>query len=385
MPSKTTKPAAPAKDETPSTNDYAESWFKENAKDLFNHIVPLNRFITSGSLTIDQYIKARSGGVLRLCAKTPELGKSSQGMLYLANYMAVMPKSKAVYFMAEGRLSPELRERTGLKFVWDPKDWDYGTVLVVATNVFELVADFIVKHSEIMFDAGEHLAIMLDSLDGLILKGDKETKGISDGKVAGVPKLTKLLFRHIALPIAFYDIFLIITSQYTTDIKIDQYASSIPRLGEAGGGSSVPHQCDYILEYQPRYKSDYILEDPSAQPDPIKNKIVGLWVNIIIKKSATDSTGTKIAVPIKKGRVGSAIWVEKEVGDFLIAWECYKKNGSWLTLQSDNVVVKEAAAAGVQLKDKIQGLNSLYEYIETEKPVFEWLLAKFRAQLGGET
>lgn len=372
----------PDENKEPSTNDFAESFFKERADDLFNHITPLNRFISSGSLTLDQYVKARSGGVVRLTAKTPELGKTSQSFVYAEQFMKTMPKSKTAYFMAEGRLSPELRARTGLTFVYHPRDWVYGTVLVVATNTFEAVADFIVGQSKTMFEAGEHICFIIDSLDGLILKNDKDTKGITTGKVAGVPLLTKLLFRHVALPIAFYDILLIITGQYSADISIDMYAPKIPRLGSASGGSSVPHQCDYILDYGPRYGGDLILEDPDAKPDPVKNKIVGVWATVEVKKSATDTTGVKVKIPIKKGRIGSAIWVEKEVVDMALAFDLIKRSGAWFAFNPS--FIEEAKEAGISLKEKIQGLNGLYEYIEGDRPVFEWMLARFKKVLSTE-
>lgn len=378
MPPKATKSEKPEAQE-PSSNDYAESFFKEHSDALFNHIEPLNKFISSGSLILDQYVKARSGGVLRLVAKTPESGKTSQSFVYADNFMKVMPKSKTVYVMAEGRLSTELKARTGLKFVNHPRDWSFGSVLVMATNEFEAVANFIVNQSKVMFEKGERLCIIIDSLDGLILKADKETKGISSGVVAGVPKLTKLLFRHVALPISFYDILLIITGQYSADIKIDPYSPSIPRLGEASGGSSVPHQCDYILQYLPRYGGDFILEDENAKPDPVKNRILGVWATVEIKKSATDVSGTKIKIPIKKGRVGSAIWVEKEVVDLALSFDLIKRSGSWMSF--DSSLVKEAKEANVELKDKVQGISGLYDYVENNKEIFEFLLSKFKRML----
>lgn len=377
------KPDTKEAPEAQNTNDFAESFFKDHSEALFNHIQPLNRFISSGSLILDQYVKARSGGVIRLVAKTPESGKSSQSFVYAENFMKTMPKSKTAYVMAEGRLSPELRARTGLTFVYHPRDWVYGTVLVMATNEFETVADFIVKMSKRMFDAEERLCIIIDSLDGLILKADKETKGISGGVVAGVPKLTKLLFRHVALPIAFYDILLVITGQFSADISIDPYAPKQVRLGDASGGNSVPHQCDYIIQYLPRYGGDFILEDDSAKPDPIKNKIIGLWATAEIKKSATDTTGVKVKIPIKKGRVGCAIWVEKEVADLCLAYGIVTKAGSWLSFNEKTRA--EAQENGITLKEKVQGMNALYEYMETEKPAFDWLHTKFKKMLGTET
>ncbi len=382
MPPKATKPEKPEAQE-PSSNDMLASLMSQHKSDHYNEVEAKHVFISSGSLILDQYVKVRSGGVVRLSAKQPEAGKSSQSFVFAENYMKTMPKSKTIYVKAEGRLSPEIQARTGMRFVTNPAEWAYGTVFVLSTNVFETVADIVEKLIKDMHEKGEHLCVIIDSLDGLILKKDLEVKGI-DGNVmvAGVPKLTKLLFRRLALPITHYDALLIITGQYSADIKIDPYAPSVPRLGDSSGGSSIPHQCDYILSYAPRYGGDLILEDENAKPDPVKNKIVGVWATIEVKKSATDTTGTKVKIPIKKGRVGCAIWVEKEVVDMALSFDLVKRSGAWFSF--DAGLIKEAKEAGVTLKDKIQGLNGLYDYVENDRPVFEFLLAKFKRLLGGE-
>ncbi len=371
--------AAAAKSEPlpPSSSDTLASLMSQHKADHYNEVEAKHLPISSGSLILDQYVKVRSGGVVRLSAKQPEAGKTSQSFVFASNYMTTMPQSKALYVKAEGRLSPEIQARTGMRFVTDPAKWVYGTVFVLSSNVFETVADIIEKLIKDMHEKDEHLCIIIDSLDGLILKKDLEVKGI-DGNVmvAGVPKLTKLLFRRLALPITHYDALLLITGQYSADIKIDPYAPSIPRLGDSSGGSSLPHQCDYVLSYAPRYGGDLILEDPEAKPDPIKNKIVGVWATVEVKKSATDTTGTKVKVPIKKGRVGSAIWVEKEVVDVAISFDKIKRSGAWFSFEP--TLAAEAKEAGVALKEKIQGLNALYDYVENDRAVFEWLHAKFR-------
>lgn len=377
------KPSKQAKEEAPAStsNDLLTALLKTHENDHYNDIVPKNIPISTGSLLLDSYVKVRSGGVVRLVAKTPEAGKSSESFVLAANYMATMDRAKTIYVKAEGRLSPEMQARTGLTFVTSPANWATGTVFILSCNVFETVADILNQVVKEMHDKEEHLCIIIDSLDGLILKDDLESKGIQGGgMVAGVPKLTKLLFRHLALPITHYDVLLVITGQYSAEISIDPYAPKIPRLGDASGGSSIPHQCDYILSYQPRYGGDLILEKPDEKPDPIKNKTVGIWVKIEIKKSATDTSGTKIQVPIKKGRVGCAIWVEKEVVDMALQWQLLRRNGAWFSFAPE--IIKEAKDAGIDLKEKLLGMTATYEYFEQDVVVFQWFLDKFKKLLG---
>jgi len=366
-----------AEDNSQSSNNLLASLLADNKDSHFNDVVPLNKLISTGSLNLDSYIKVRSGGVVRLVAKTPESGKTSEAFVLAENYMKEMPKSKTLYVKSEARLSKEMQDRTGMKFVTSAEDWVYGTVFVLCCNVFEVVSNFILQLSKQMYENGEHLTIIIDSLDGLILKKDLETKGIDGNQmVAGVPKLTKLLFRHLALPIAHYDILLIITGQYSADIKLDPYSQSIPRLGETGGGSSVPHQCDYILQYLPRYQGDYILEKPDEKPDLIKNKILGIYVSVEVKKSATDVTGVKIRIPIRKGRVGSAIWVEKEVVDMAMQFNHLTRKGAWYSFDAN--FIELAKKDGIELKQQHQGLNGVFEYVEENKGVFSWMLSQYK-------
>jgi len=188
--------------------------------------------------------------------------------------------------------------------------------------VFETVADMLEQLLKEMHAKGEHLATVFDSLDGLILRNDLKTKKIMDGqKVAGVQLLTKLMFRRLALPINHYDALLIATCQYSSAPQLDPYSKDPARQVPGAGGSSIGHQSDLVLNYGQRFNGDYILENPKEKPDFIKNKQLGVYATVEIKKSSTDVTGIKIKVPIKKGRIGNAIWIEREIVDLMLAWE----------------------------------------------------------------
>lgn len=366
-------------DDVPSSSDVLEGFMDAHQGEHFNDIVPKHEVISTGSLTLDSIVKIRSGGVVRLSGLGAELGKTSEGLVIMDNYMKTMPKSKGIYFKSEGRLSDDIKARSGMKFVNQAKDWVFGTVFVFAGNIFEATADLIEKMLLDMHQKGEHPVFMIDSLDGLMLRQDSEKSvwaGKEAPKVAGVQLLTKLLFRRVALPITHYDALLIITSQYSAPINLDPYAPAGPRQISGGGGSSAMHQSDYVFEFGQRYPGDQILESPDDKPDFKTNKIIGVWVTYNIKKSGTDVSGTRVRVPIKKGRIGSAIWVEKEVVDMLLQFDLVKRAGAWFSF--NEAFLKEAKAAGITIKEKIQGLNGLYDYVESDRAVFDWLYAKFR-------
>lgn len=344
----------------------------------FNDIIPENIPISTGSLILDSLVTIRSGSIIRLCGSGAELGKTSEALVLAQNFMDKVDKSKTIYFKAESRLSPEIQARSGLKFVTQKEDWTYGTVFVFSINIFESVADGMEKILKASFEAGEKICFIIDSLDGLMLRNDstKDLWGNDSPKVAGVPLMLKLLFRRMGLPIAHYDALLIITTQYSAAIKLDPYSKDVPRQVEGSGGSAIGHQNDYTFYYTPRYQGDFLLEDQNAKPDLHKNKIVGVMSTIEIRKSATDVSGTRVKIPIKKGRIGCAIWSEREVVDMLLAFSLLIKKGGWFALSE--IMQTELTKQGFEnVPVQLQGINAWYAFLEENKLITKYLFDKF--------
>ncbi len=364
-------------EEQASSKSFFAAVLKDTKGDHYNDVVPENTPISTGSLLLDSYVKIRSGSIIRLCGNA-ELGKTSEAFVLAENFHKAFSKSKTIFIKAESRLSQEMRKRSGHKFVDKAEDWDYGTVFVWSVNYFETIASSLEGLIKAMHEAGEQLCIIWDSLDGTILKSDatKDVWGSESPKVAGIPLLTKLLFKRFALPVAHYDALMIITSQYSANIKIDPYAKDAPRQADGSGGSSIGHQSDYTFLYHPRYQGDYILEKPDEKPDPVKNKTLGILSTVEIRKSATDVSGTKLKIPIRKNRIGSAIWVEKEVLDMAMQFNHLTRKGAWYSFAEDLVV--KAKEAGIIIQVQHQGMNGVFEYLEENKVVFEFLLKEYK-------
>jgi hypothetical protein len=346
--------------------------------DHYDFVKSQNKIISTGSLLLDSLVKVRTGSVIRLVGKGAELGKTSECFVLAKNFMDVMPKSKTLFIKAESRLGPEMQQRSGHKFAFTAEDWDYGTVYVLNCNIFETIAQILETLLNKMHEQGEYLCVILDSLDGCLLKSDKSKNiwgGSENVKVAGVPLMTKLLFKRLALPINHYDALMLVTGQYSAEIKLDPYSPNIPRQVDGSGGSSIGHQSDYVFSYNPRYNGDFILEDPDSKPDINKNKIIGVYSTVEIKKSGTDVTGSKVKIPIKKGRIGNAIWKEYEIADMLLAYSYITKAGAgWMTL--DNNLVQELSQFG-EIPAKIQGIPNLRKFLEDNPKITDYLYNKF--------
>lgn len=207
-----------------------------------------------------------------------------------------------------------------------------------------------------------------------------------------MPKLTKELFRRLGLPITHYDVLLLITAQHSAEISLSQYAPKVHRQASASGGNSVAHQSDYVFEYQNRKQEDQILEDPKAKPDWRTNKSLGVYATIDIRKSGTDVTGARPRIPIRKGRIGSAIWIEREIADMMLQYALLtpKKDpktgkpggGAWLTIDPE-IREQVKTATGVELPEHVNGMNNVYALIEESTKAVPFLYDYFVRLNGG--
>lgn len=376
--------------QTDASKNFLRSLMGGYKEDTYNHIDEKPFRFSTGSLLLDTVLSQNSpatqkilgsgplvsGSVLRLSGAFLS-GKSSQAILLAYNYMQESPKSKTIYVKAEGRLSENLIHRTGMKFVYSAEEWDYGTIFVLETNKFEPMADILENMLKTMHQNGEKLFCIIDSLDGLILTDDAAKNIKESGVVAGVPKITKLFFRRMALPINKYNAFFVLISGVSSEIKLNPYSKEPPRPVNGSGGASAAHAADVILEYNPRYNGDLILQNPKEKPS-IENKVLGHEVSLKVIKSTNESDSMICRIPIKRGRIGTpnSIWVEKEILDYCLAFEILKKKGAWVSF--DQSLIDEAKSIGIELKEQFQGLEAVYSYIEENKSVFDWLYSKFK-------
>lgn len=380
-----------------------EAQLAETKDTHFNRFTTKPVVISSGSLKLDNYLKVKTGGVIRMGGPA-EVGKTSQALLFADNFMKTLKNSKVMYVNAEAKFGEEIQARTGMKYTRDPSEWDYGTVFIFDTNCFDTVCDTLVGQFKAIYEAGGHLGVIVDSVDMLRLKSSFGAK-VSDGKKpAGVNYLTKELFRHLCHPITAYNGFLIMITQYSATFTMDKYEKEAPNLMDGNQTHALNHQASYALYYRPRSKSHFILEDETAQPDPVKNPILGVKVRIDVRKSATDSTGYMLEIPIKKDKIGNCIWVEKELFDALFLLDLVTKKGAWIEL-SDIVTkwVEEANAPIIEqnkaiteknkgkkdedklpllplyeYKTKHQGLGQFSEYFEQRQNTLNLLVDKIR-------
>jgi RecA/RadA recombinase len=301
----------------------------------------------------------------------------------MKNFLEKIPKGKGFYIKAEGRLSNEMMERSGIKFVFSAEEWQEGTCFVFESNIYETVVD-VMRQLVAKNDEGNLYYFLLDSVDGLISKGDLDKSFEDSNKVAGGAVIAANFMKRLSIGLAKRGHMAVFISQVRADIKLDPYSKAPVRQTTATGGNALLHFANWILEFEPRHKGDLILQNPSdTKIDINNNPIVGHFAKVTVKKSPIEKTNLTIAYPIRYGRTnGNSIWIEKEIVDMLYVWEFINKKMSWITITEE---FKELLAENnLELPEKIQGNENLFKLIEENKDLLSFLISYFKKTINNE-
>jgi len=361
-------------------SEILEKFLKAKKDDHYNFEKSVDYKASSGSLQLDLNLNGGFGPGLHRFVGMNEGGKTSAALEVMKNMLNTQNDAKGFYIKAEGRLSNEMVARSGIKFVYDAKEWVTGTCFVFESNIYEVVVDAIKTMVE--QNEEEHkYCFILDSVDGLISKQDIDKSFYDSNKVAGGAVIAANFMKRMSISLAKRGHMAIFISQVRADIKLDPYTKAPIRQTSATGGNALLHFANYIIEFEPRFKSDLILQNASIkQPDPKTNPIIGHWAKATIKKSPNEKTNNTIAYPIRYGRTGGkSVWVEKELVDLLYMWEFVTKKGAWITIEEEfRELVEESAP---DLPEKIQGEANLFKLIEENEALCSFLIDYFKKNI----
>jgi RecA/RadA recombinase len=296
----------------------------------------------------------------------------------MKSFLDKSSKRKGFYIKAEGRLSKEMMERSGIKFVFNEDEWVEGTCYVFESNIHETVFDAM---RELVGKNDEKLQyfFLLDSVDGLIRKGDLDKTFEESQKVAGGAVIAADLMKRMSIALQKRGHIAVFISQVRADIKLDPYSKAPIRQTTATGGNALLHFANWIFEFEARFKGDLILQDEKAAYDEQKNPYIGHFVKITIKKSPNEKTNALIKYPIRYGRKnGTSNWIEKEILDFLLMWGFAEQKGAWINFSDD--FIRDLKEGGVEFPESIQGTakfeNMVDKSDELKKFLFQYIGGK---------
>lgn len=361
-----------------TSNKILSDFLKETKDDHYNFEEEIDYKVSSGSLLLDiQMEGGMNPGLHRFCGAS-ETGKTSSSLEFMRNFLK-MKGAKAFYIKAEGRLSSKMRERSGIKFVFDPNEWHEGTCFVFETNIYETAVSAMQK---LVFNNAEGMKyfFLLDSVDGLITKNDVDKTFEESNKVAGGAVIAGNFMKRMSIPLAKFGHIAIFISQVRADVKLDPYSKEPIRQTSATGGNALLHFANWILEFENRFKSDMILTNQKEKPDVNKNPILGHWAKVTVKKSPNEKTNTMTAYPIRYGRVGGkSVWIEKEIVDLLLAWELVNRKGAWY--KPSDELIETVKEVNIELPENWQGENAIFAYIEENEAFKNFIVEYFKKMM----
>ena len=358
-----------AKENTLTGKSILSSHLKDNKDSHYNFEDEQIFQISTGSLLLDSELSGslEVPAIVRFTGVSGG-GKTSSALLIMNNFLKTVPNSKGFLVKAEGRLNSNVKKISGVNFVDDPEKWEKGTCFVLRSNIYENIATLIL---ELIKNNPENTRyyFLIDSMDALISKNDL-SKGFEDSaKVAAGSVLTSNFLRRIMLTLSTFGHICGLISQVRSNVQINPYAKGDPKLTNSSGGNALQHYADWIFEFQPRYKSDQIIED---------GKIIGHWSKILLRKTTNEKDGVEVTYPIKHGRIdGKSVWTEYEIADMLIQWGFAKKSGAWISFD-ENLIKDIKDNISETFPEKIQGIDQLRTLLETNSKICNYLFNKFK-------
>jgi RecA/RadA recombinase len=350
------------------SKEFTEAFFKSNKEYHYNLEERAEDYlVSSGSMILDSVLGGGLGAGLHRFIGANEGGKTNEALHVMFNMLKTVKNSKGLFVMAEGRLNNDIKERSGIKFVYDPSEWAVGTCLVFECHIMDTMVDFLRGLLRNNPDR-EKFCIVIDSMDGLITKEDLEKSSSEARKVAGGALMTSDFLKRISLGMSKFGHMCIMISQVRTNINLNPYAKQDPNnQTNSSGGNAILHYPDWILEFKKQNKGDKILEKPNQQITH-DNKIFGHNAKVVICKSTNETTGQIVTYPIKHGRInGRSIWIEREVIDMLLMWGYIEQSGAWYKL--DEELLKHLKENGFETKEAYQGSQALYDFLEEDEKV----------------
>lgn len=343
--------------------DFASGFMKSNKEHHLNfeESIAEDDFISSGSMIMDSEIGGGFlAGLLRFCGGN-ECGKTSEALQVMYEMLSSQENSRGLFIQAEGRLGKKMKARSGVEFVYDVAEWVDGTCLVLQSNIYDFVFDFI---RGIMSNNPNktRFCMIIDSMDSLIPKDDAKKSTSEANKVAGGALLSSDFLRRVSLGMGKFGHLCILISQVRSTIK-GQYESLDPNsTTSASGAHALSHYPNWVFEFERQFQKDKILEKPDQQMSDT-NKGIGHYVKARVRKSDNETTGRLIKYPIKYGRNGGkSVWIEREIVDLLLSWGFFSKSGSWFAVEEE--LAEYIKSGGFEFPDKIQGMNKIYTILE---------------------
>lgn len=362
------------------------SLLKNNKDDHLNFEDSVKYKFSTGSVYLD--LKTGGGlgpGIIRYCGPS-ESGKTSAAVESMRKFLDKFKNDNgyAVYFKSEGRLSEDVVNRSGVKFVDKAEEWEAGTCFVMESNVIEFVFDSIktlIKEME-----GCKIYFLIDSADGLSARTELEKKAGETPKIGIEALMMAINLRKVSSTLTKRGHVLSIISQVRSKIAVDKYDTTQKSSNSqvtSSGGNALTHYAEWSFQFLKPIKGDWILENPKLKFDSKTNRKIGHTARIEIAKSTNEITGDLIEYPILYKRKGGSVWKDKEIFDLMLGCGFITRSGKTAWYEFDKSILDDAKINSEKLQ--FQGESKAIEFIsEFTKEQVESIINKIAILIESE-
>ena len=332
--------------------------------------------ISTGSLKFDLFLGGGyRSGVARFGAPH-EHGKTMQSLTWAREWLRKYENGEVIYIDAEGRLSEDKVEESGLtkleKFKWADDLKSEGNFRVVIFNVYDHIANYfhklILDNEKLKPKDKKRYFFVIDSLDSLIASKDL-AKGFHESEQIGAAQvISAQVMKRIGAYMSKYGHHFHILSQIRANLDINNPNSPKTKLS---GGNAMLHGPSIIGQIMKDWSGTLIYPSNDTKKDPI-----GREHSIKFLKTFNNKTHQILRIPIKYGH---GIWLEREIIDVLLANGVMAQSGSWYSLSDifSKELTKDYKGPDT-LQTKWQGYDNIVTYLEKNSDLTKFLEAKIR-------
>jgi len=352
-------------------------YLKKNKDDHYNFEENNDYLVPSSSLLLNMQLNGGiPNGVCR-CTGITSGGKSSCSLDFMYNFLKGGDNRRGIFFRSEGRLSEQMKLRSGITFTCNPEEWQDSTCLTIDSNIYETIFGFI-RDLIVNNPTKTKYFFIVDSVDMMLRREDVERPLEQANVVAGGALITSTFLKKVSLALNKRGHVAFFINQIREEIKINSYQASTPRQGKASGGHALEHAPSVVMDFLPRFNDDLIRENPSDK----NSKIIGHWCKVKILKDDNERLMSEVRYPIKYWRTGGkSVWVEYEIVDLLIAYELLKKSTSWFTLTDSLREELLQFFPNGDYPEKIQGMDNIRKLLDDNPKMTDYLYEKFTKTL----
>ena len=292
----------------------------------------------------------------------PEQGKSSQGLLWGANWQKHWKEKGenpfVVIYNAEGRTTSDLITRSKI-------DTSIDSFRIIDTNSADMIYDvterLIVNNPE-----NRMYYFMLDSTDACQRSVDIGKTFAEPDKIAGSASVISAAGKRLSLLFSLHRHHLYMCSQIR-----DKMTTGPNGGGKApSGGWAAKFYSSLTGKIEKNWSDFTIYEDPADK----KSKEIGRLAQIKLEKTYNETTGRVVLVPI---RYGHGIWKEYEAMMICQAWQFIKDLGKG-RFELTEQFAQELTEAKVAFEPKFHGIKAMRNYFDATPELVEYVFNKMK-------